>query len=181
MQAERIVGDSGNGKIARFLMAPKEERKVIRYVLLAVASVLIAGCNSAPSQTAENSVGGANVVSSAKAPFQTATTSLTLDWGSKARTGQFAIADVLSYGGSIPKITPAAGWQPIAGKSTKTTRQSLYGHTIQANDPRTSTWTYSEPVDAQGAIVLLDNVAGEWPVDMSSHNAGEGGSIVAKT
>jgi hypothetical protein len=153
---------------------------MFRYVVAAVAAVMVAGCNSEPSQTAENTVGGANVVSSAKAPLKKGTTSLILDWGSKARAGQFAIADVLSYGGSEPTITAPAGWQSICEDSTKTTRQSLYGHTIQASDPSISTWTFREPVDAQGAIVLLDNVAGGWPVDMSSCNAGEGGTIVAK-
>jgi hypothetical protein len=154
---------------------------VIRYVLLGLAAVFIAGCNSGPSQTAENTVGGAGVVSSAQAPFKKGTTSLTLDWGSKAKAGQFAIADVLSYGGSKPKITAPTGWQPISDASTKTTRQSLYGHSIQPGDPSSSTWTFSEPVDAQGAIVVLDNVAGGWPVDISSHNAGENGSVIAKS
>lgn len=154
---------------------------MIRYAMLAAAAAFLAGCTSAPSQTAENTVGGANVVSSAAAPFKEATTSLTLDWGSKAKTGQFAIADVLTYAGSKPKITAPAGWQPISDSSTKTTRQSLYGHVIQASEARTSTWTFSEPVDAQGAVLLLDSVASGWPVDMSSHNAGENGSVIAKT
>jgi hypothetical protein len=163
-------------------MAPGRSGKVIRHALLGLAAaVLIAGCNSAPSQTAENTVGGAAVVSSAKAPFKKGTTSLTLDWGSKAKPGQFAIADVLTYGGSKPTITAPAGWQPISDGSTKTTRQSLYGHSIQPGDPTSSTWTFSEPVDAQGAIVLLENVASGWPVDTSSHNAGENGSLIAKS
>src|SRR5579863_7601628 len=148
--------------------------------MLAVSIAIFAGCNSGTSQTADNSVGGANVVSSAKAPFKLATTSLTLDWGPKAKPGQFAIAVVLSYGGSKPTITAPAGWQPISDASTKTTRQSLYGHAVQAPDSKTSTWTFSEPVDAQGAIILLDNVGGSWPVDASSHNAGDGGTLVAK-
>lgn len=155
---------------------------MIRYSLLAVAAaVFVAGCNSGPSQSAENSVGGANVVSSAKAPFAQATTSVTLNWGAKAKPGQFAIAEVLTYGGSKPKITAPPGWQQISDGSTATTRQSLYGHTVAASDPSTSTWTFSEPVDAQGAIVVLDNVASGWPVDASSHNIGGGGAVVAKS
>jgi hypothetical protein len=149
--------------------------------MLAVAAVFIAGCNSGPSQSTENTVGGANIVSSAKAPFAQATTSLTLNWGPKAKPGQFAIADVLTYGGSKLKITAPAGWQPISDASTATTRQSLYGHTIATSDPSASTWTFSDPVDTQGAIVLLDNVASGWPVDASSHNTGGGGAIVAKS
>jgi hypothetical protein len=163
-------------------MAPGRSGKVIRYTLLAVAAaVFVAGCNSGPSQSAENTVGGANIVSSAKAPFQERATSLTLNWGSKAKPGQFAIADVLTYGGSKPKLTAPAGWQQISDVSTQTTRQSLYGHTVATSDPNTSTWTFSEPVDAQGAIVLLDNVASGWPVDMSSRNTGSSGAIVAKS
>ena len=153
---------------------------MIRYAFLAVAATFIASCNSAPSQTPENAVGGANLVSSATAPFKTGTTSLTLDWGSKAKAGQFAIADVLSYGGPKPTINAPAGWLPICESSTKTTRQSLYGHAIQASDPSTPTWTFSEPVDAQGAILLLDNVAGGWAVDVSSCTAGENGTLTAK-
>jgi hypothetical protein len=104
----------------------------------------------------------------------TATTSLSLDWGPKGQAGQVAIADVLSYGG--PKTTIAApdGWQKIRDDSTPTTRQSLYWHAIQANDPSTATWTFSEPVDAQGAIVLLDNVAPASPVDVTSGKTGGG-------
>ena len=107
---------------------------MIRYALIAVAAVFIVGCNSSPSQTPENTVGGPNIVSSAQAPMKKATTSLSLDWGPKAQAGQVAIADVLSYGGSKPTITAPAGWQMIRDDSSKTTRQSLYWHAIQAND-----------------------------------------------
>jgi hypothetical protein len=176
----QIVGESENGRIVQLLIATGRSRKVIRYAFLAVAATFIASCNSAPSQTPENAVGGANLVSSATAPFKTGTTSLTLDWGSKAKAGQFAIADVLSYGGPKPTINAPAGWLPICESSTKTTRQSLYGHAIQASDPSTPTWTFSEPVDAQGAILLLDNVAGGWAVDVSSCTAGENGTLTAK-
>lgn len=181
MRFAQIVGESENGKIARLSNGSREERKVIRYVLLAVASVFIAGCTSGPSQTSENTVGGASVVSSAKAPFKEAATSLILNWGSKAKPGQFAIADVMTYSGSKPKITAPAGWQLISDASTATTRQSLYGHTVAASDPSTPTWTFSEPVDVQGAIVLLENTASGWPIDATSHNTGGGGVVVAKS
>ena len=150
---------------------------MIRYALIAVAAVFIVGCDSSPPQTADNTVGGANVVSSAKTPLATAATSLSLDWGPKAQAGQVAIADVLGYGGSKPTITAPDGWQLIRDDSTQTTRQSLYWHAIQANDPSTATWTFSEPVDAQGAIVLLDNVAAGAPVDMSNVKTGSGGTV----
>lgn len=155
---------------------------MIRSALIAFGVLFIVACNSSPSQTIDNTVGGANVVSSAKAPLQKGTTSLTLDWGPKGQAGQVAIADVLSYGGSKPTITVPQGWQKIRDDSTKTTRQSLYWHAIQPNEASTATWTFSEPVDAQGAVVLLDNVASAAPVDMSSGNTSETrGSVTAKS
>jgi len=154
----------------------------MRYALIAVAAVLIGGCNSSPSPlTAENTVGGANVVSSTQTPMAHPTTSLTLDWGSKGKAGQVAIADVLSYSSSRPKINPPAGWQLIRDDSSQTTRQSLYWHAIGANDPSTATWTFSEPVDAKGAIVLLDNVSLDSPMDMSSGKADTSGTLNAKS
>ena len=77
-------------------------------------------------------------------------------------------------------ITPPASWQLIRNDSTPTTRQSLYWHAIQANESSTATWTFSEPVDAQGAIVLLDNVAANGPVDVATGNTGTGGTVTAK-
>jgi hypothetical protein len=154
---------------------------MIRYALVAVAAVFVVACNSSPSQTPENTVGGANVASSAQAPMAKATTSLSLDWGKKGQAGQVAIADVLSYGGAKPTITAPAGWQMIRDDSTLTTRQSLYWHAIQANDAGTAAWAFSGPVDAQGAIVLLDNVASAAPVDMTSGNTGTGGTVTAKS
>jgi len=154
---------------------------MIRYALIAVVAVFAVACDSSPSQLAYNTVGGANVVSTAKTPMATATTSLSLDWGKKGQAGQVAIADVLSYSGSKPTITAPAGWKMIRDDSTLTTRQSLYWHAIQANDASTWTWAFSEPVDAQGAIVLLDNVASAAPVDMTSGNTGTGGTVTPKS
>jgi hypothetical protein len=111
----------------------------------------------------------------------TATTSLTLDWGSKAQPGQVAIAAVLSYGGPKVTIAAPAGWQIIRDDSTATTRQSLYWHAVQANEQSTATWTFNQPVDAQGAVLLLDNVAIASPVDMTSGSTGSGGTLTAKS
>ena len=150
---------------------------MIRYALIAVAAAFVVACNSSPSQTPENTVGGANVASSAQAAMAKATRSLSLDWGKKGRAGQVAIADILSYSGSKPTITAPAGWQMVRDDSTQTTRQSLYWHAIQANDASAATWAFSEPVDAQGALLLLDNVASAAPVDMTSGNIGTGGTV----
>jgi hypothetical protein len=154
---------------------------MIRRALMVAAAAFVVGCNSGPSQTPDNTVGGANIVSSVQAPLKKGATSLSLDWGSKAQAGQVAIADVLSYGGKKPTITAPAGWQLIRDDSTPTTRQSLYWHAIEAKEPGTPTWTFSEPVDAQGAVLLLDNVAAGAPVDMASGNAGNGGALTAKS
>lgn len=154
---------------------------MVKRALIAAAAVFVVGCNSGPSQSPENNVGGATVVSSAQAPLAKGTTTLSLDWGSKAQAGYVAIADVLTYNGPKPAITAPAGWQLIRDDSSKTTRQSLYWHAIAGKESSTSTWTFSEPVDAQGAVVLLDNASTTAPVDMSSGHSGEGGLMTAKS
>lgn len=153
-----------------------------RYVLIAVAAVFIAGCNSSPPPlSAENTVGGATVAGFTQLPMAKATTSLTLDWGTKAKAGQVAIADVVSYGGSKPKISAPDGWHLIRDDASQTTRQSLYWHAIQPNDSSPATWTFSEPADTKGAIVLLDNAATDSPVDMSSGSTDTSGTLNAKS
>jgi len=156
----------------------------IRQTLIAVTAVFLLAYNSSPSSgSADPAAGGPAVVSSAEAPILKGTTSLSLNVGPGGQTAQLAIADVLSYGGSQPTITAPAGWELIRDDYTKTTRQSLYWHAIAPNDPSTETWTFSEPVDAQGAVVLLDNVAADSPVDMTSGNTGgdAGGVVTAKS
>jgi len=117
------------------------------------------------------------VVASTQVKMTPETRSLSLDWGKKAQAGQVAVADVMTYGGPKITITAPDGWQLIRDDSTATTRQSLYWHAIQANDPSTATWNFSAPVDAQGAIVLLANVAPGAPVDMSNVKTGTGGDV----
>jgi hypothetical protein len=60
------------------------------------------------------------------------------------------------------------------------TRQSLYWHAVQANDASIATWTFSQPVDAQGAVLLLDNVAASAPIDMTTGATGTGGTVTAR-
>lgn len=151
---------------------------MIKRALMGAAAFLAVACNTgSPPGSATNTVGGADVVASTQAPMATKTSSLSLDWGKKAQVGQVAIADVLTYSGPKTRITAPAGWQLIRDDSTPTTRQSLYWHAIQASDPSSSTWEFSTPVDAQGAIVLLDKVAANAPVDMSNVNTGAGGDL----
>ncbi len=155
----------------------------MRATLIAVAAVFLVTFNSSLlSAGAENTVGGVTVVVSAQAPLTRGTTSLSLDVSLNAQIGQVAIADVLTYGGPRPTITAPDGWELIRDDFTPATRQSLYWHAIQGNDSSTAEWTFSEPVDAQGAVVLLDNVASDDPVDASSGNAGGlNGTITAKS
>ncbi len=154
---------------------------MIKRVLMLAAVVLLVGCNPGPSQTADNAVGGATIVSNVQTPLTKGATNLSLDLGKKVQPGQVVIADVITYGGSKVTITPPTGWQLIRNDSTDTTRQSLYWHAFQANDANTATWTFSQPVDAQGATIVLDNVAAASPVDMSGGNTGTGGTVTAKS
>jgi hypothetical protein len=156
---------------------------MLRATLIAVAAVFLVTYNSSPSSAAAaNTAGGASVVSSLQAPITKGTTSLSLDLSANGQNGQVAIADVLTYGGPRPTITAPDGWELIRNDFTPTTRQSLYWHAVQGGDPSTADWTFSEPVDAQGAVVLLDNVASDSPVDASSGNTGGlNGTITAKS
>jgi hypothetical protein len=155
---------------------------MIKQAIMTAAAFFVVACNSgSPVGGATNTVGGADVIASTQTPMATKTSSLSLDWGKKAQAGQVAIADVLTYGGPNIKIAAPAGWQKIRDDSTPTTRQSLYWHTIQASDPSSSTWEFSTPVDAQGAIVLLDNVPSAAPVDMSNVKTGAGGNVKSES
>jgi hypothetical protein len=151
---------------------------MIKRALMGAAAFLLVACNpgGSPSGSATNTVGGADVVASTQTKMTTATKSLSLDPGKAAQAGQVAIADVITYGGPKVTITAPDGWQLIRDDSTPTTRQSLYWHAIQANDP-SPTWSFSTPVDAQGAVVLLSNVAPGAPVDMSNAKTGTGGDL----
>jgi len=150
---------------------------------LLVASIALAAAyySASPAECAQNTVGGVPVSSFAQVPPATDTMSLTLDWGSQAQAGQLAIADVLTYSGADPTITPPADWTLIRDDSSPSTRQSLYWHVIEVNDPSTQTWTFSEPVDAQGVVLLLDDVAETTPVDASGGNTGHSGTLTASS
>jgi hypothetical protein len=146
---------------------------MIRAALIAMAAVFLVTYNCSPSSgSAGNTVARARVISSAEAPLIKGTASLSLDVGPNAQSGQLAIADVISYGGPQPTINPPDGWQLIRDDSSQTTRQSLYWHVVEPNDSNTASWTFSDPVDAQGAILLLDNVETNSPVDATSGNPG---------
>ncbi len=152
---------------------------MIKRTLIAAAAVFLLAHSNAASADAP----GAKIISSSQAPLTKGTTTIALDISANAQIGQLAIANVITFGGSEPTITPPDGWELIRDDSTPTTRQSLYWHEIEANDSNAASWTFSEPVDAQGAVVLLDNVASDSPVDASSGNTGglAGGVLTAKS
>ena len=153
---------------------------MIRSTLIALGAVFLVTYNSSPSLgSAENTITADSVVSSAEVPMTSGTTSLSVNLAPSAQVDQIAIADVLSYSGSKPTITAPDGWQLIRDDYSLTTRQSLYWHRVEANDPTTVNWTFSEPVDAQGAILLLDNVASDSPVDKTSGKTGSVPTLTA--
>jgi len=157
------------------------ESKGIRLTLIAVAAVFLIAYNSSPSSgSAENTVGSGSIISSAETPMTNGTINLSLNVAPNAHLGQIAIADILSYNGSQPTISAPEGWQLIRDDHTITTRQSLYWHAVAGGDPSTVSWTFSEPVDTQGAIVLLDSVASDPPVGMTSGNTGSVPTLTAK-
>ncbi len=152
-----------------------------RALLLMLSAGLLAACNSAPPpQTAANTVGGPSVRSVVQASRASLMMRFDMGWGSQGHPNQFVIADVLTYSGGGPKITAPDGWHLLRDDHSPTTRQSLYWHLI-ANDESTAAWTFSEPLDAQGVILLLDNVATGSPVDITSGNVGTGGTLIAKS
>ena len=155
---------------------------MVRRVLIVAAALFAVACNAGqPPGNATNVVKGADVVSSTRVPMATATRSLSFNRGASWQPDQVVIADVLSYGGPKVTLTAPSGWQMIRDDATPTTRQSVYWHAIQANDPSTAIWTFSGPVDVQGAIVVLDNVAQASPVDTSSGKTGGGGDLKSES
>jgi len=153
-----------------------------QHTLLAASIALaVAFYWASPAECSQDTGAAVPISSFAQVPPVTNTMSLTLDYGSKAQTGQMAIADVLTYSGASPTITPPEGWTLIRDDSSPLTRQSLYWHVVEANDPGAQTWLFSEPVDAQGAVLLLDDVAETNPVDASSGNIGHSGTLTANS
>lgn len=176
----------------------------IRHALVIVPVAFLLACNP-PSETPQNTAQSASPKST-ETPLPKATvsfaqstvggrsidafsqgltrrmTSLELGWSSSGSPGRLAIADVVTYGGNKPVITAPSGWTLLRDDSSPTTRQSLYWHVIEANDPSTQTWTFSEAVDAQGAILVLDNGVSTDPIDANAgSSANVSGQLVAKS
>lgn len=154
----------------------------MRRFLPAVLTVFIAACNSSPAPEGHLATfGGASVISLAT-PVTKKTRSLELGWLMVGVPGQFAIADLLTYGGANLTISAPPGWTLVRQDTNPSIpnpvipplKQSIYWHIIQPNEPGTQTWSFSERVSAQGSIILLDNISPAAPVDASSGNPGLG-------
>jgi len=145
-------------------------------LLVALIAIAVVYCFASPAQSADP---GVPVSAVEQTPPVNDATSLTLDFGSKAQSGQLAVADVMTYSGASPTIMPPDGWTLIRDDSSPSTRQSLYWHVVEPNEPGTPTWNFSEAVDAQGAVLLLDDVAASDPVETSSGSPGHSGTPIA--
>jgi len=137
---------------------------------MAAGGILLAS-NSTTLQTTKTPLGGASIVGSSAAPLAMAVTSLTLGAGPQVKQGELLIADIITYGGSAPAIEAPPGWQLIREDTSPSTRQSLYSHIASSNE-QPSAWKFSQPVDAQGVLLTLDNAAASNSVDGSSGIAG---------
>jgi hypothetical protein len=77
-------------------------------------------------------------------------------------------------------ISAPMGWESIRDDASPTTRQTIYSHAIRSNEAGSQVWNFSEPVDAQGAMVILDNVAMDRPVDVATGDSGASGTVPVK-
>jgi len=155
-----------------------------RVTLVALFAGALAACNSAPSSQGNIAVFGNSYVVSFVTPYAPEISRLPVRWYSMAVPGQLAIADILSYGRVGQNIDAPAGWALIRDDSIESAppiRQTLYWHVVSADDSDTQIWKFKEPVDAQGAIVLLDNMDINSPLDASTGNVGGGNLPTAKS
>ena len=149
-------------------------------ILSVVMAVFLSACQSPPAPDLHmGKAAEVNVMSLAQ-PLAKQTKVLSIDWGPLGSPGQLVIAQVLTYSGKEPVITTPAGWTLIRDDSSgPTTRQTLYWHVVQASEPSAQTWTFSQRVDAQGAILLLDPAAHTSSLDISSGQSGSGNQPIA--
>jgi hypothetical protein len=153
---------------------------MIWYQRIAILGLLLTGCNSFPPEGRQNTVAGASVSSVTQIPISERSRTLTLEPLRKPVDGQFVIADVLSYSNVKPATAAPPGWKLLRDESAGSVHQSIYMHAIQPNDPGSSVWTFDRTVDAQGTIIVLDNVELEAPVDTTSASVG-GPGIATKS
>ena len=142
---------------------------------LIAAGDFVLAHSSPAQQTNESLPGGARVAGVTEIPMVEMVTELAMASAPAARPGQLLIADLMTYGGKMPTIEAPVGWELIRDDISATTRQSLYAHFASSSD-QTSTWKFSQPVDAQGVILAIDNAAANDPISASNGMAGMVGS-----
>ncbi len=150
---------------------------------MASSQDIILTCTSAALDSQRVPVDGAKVVgvtqtsmaldqtSTTQTPMPQEVSSIALNTPTDAQSGQLLIADLMTFGGAAPTITPPAGWQLIRDDISPTTRQSLYYHFADSSD-RAAEWKFNQPVYAQGVVVTLDNAWATDPIDSSSGMTG---------
>ncbi|MGH7812662.1 MAG: hypothetical protein ACREQI_01490 [Candidatus Binataceae bacterium] len=161
-----------------------------KYVLTAiVAAALVVGNFAPPAHaddtaalSAQNTVGGPYVNSYVQAQLVKNASTLNFAWDPTGQSGLLAVADIITYGGSAPAIAPPNGWTLIRDDSApESTRQTLYWHVMNSDDPATLQWSFGQPVDAQGAIVMVDRASEDSPIDGNTGNSGSGWLPLAKS
>jgi hypothetical protein len=155
----------------------------VRWLWLAVWVAIASGCNLPPAADVHiGRVGGVNVTSLAQ-PLIKRTKAMTIDWGPMGHAGQFAVAQVLTYGGGEETaIIAPSGWKLMRDdRGAPKLRQSLYWKIVQQADGSTNRWNFSERVDAQGAVLLLDDLPSTARVEAASGNTGSGNKPTAKS
>ncbi|HUO03943.1 MAG TPA: hypothetical protein VMU16_01975 [Candidatus Binataceae bacterium] len=165
----------------------------MRLYLFTLLAAVVLVCNfpalaqSADTLTADNTVGGPYPRAMVQAaPVKVGTdktpTTLQFQWDPKGQSGMLAIADIISYGGPFPVIAAPDGWNLIRDDADRlTTRQTLYWHVMDSDDPATLTWSFNQAVDAEGAIVLLENASTAAPIDATSGNIDNGWELTASS
>ncbi|HUO05309.1 MAG TPA: hypothetical protein VMU16_08945 [Candidatus Binataceae bacterium] len=121
------------------------------------------------------------MVTFAQTPLARSAPTLSLNQGSNWKAGNLAIAAIVTYNGSGPSITAPRGWTLIRDDISPTTRQTLYWHVVEPCDPISEVWSFSEPVDSQAVVLLLDKYAAVKAIDASSGNSGGGQILTANS
>ena len=135
------------------------------------ADDLVPAATCTPRQALRAPLGDASIAGFVPTPLAKKVTSLTLETGSAVRSGQTLVAAIMTYGGALPTIAVPDGWRLIREDISPSTRQSIYWHIAQSND-EVSEWKFSQAVDAQAVVVMLDDASASDLVDASSGIAG---------
>jgi len=149
--------------------------------MIAALMALATGCKAVPTPDGHMAMVGSTRIYSFATPLRKHAADLPLKWYSLAQPGQVLIADVISYSGTKVGIEMPDGWSLIRDDLNLPVRQTLYWRRVEPGGPEAQTWTFSEPVETQGAVLILDSAAARNPIDASSGNSGNGWQITSKS